>query len=143
MDADLTDVNANEIGNAIQAIQNNKTVDMVILRRIYSSLEAKWIRADIIFSGERILRRSDLIKVFRTNPIGYQIEIAINKYMIKNHKKVFWMKSSAKNIFKRKKVGFLKGFISEQKMHFSLMKFNGVLEYLYQIVFFARQEIKP
>jgi glycosyltransferase involved in cell wall biosynthesis len=80
MDADISNISQNEIMNALAVIKSNKSIDMLILRRI-SPLEAKFIRADIIFSGERILKRHDLIKIFQMKPVGYQLEIAINHYM--------------------------------------------------------------
>ncbi len=139
VDADLQHLNPKEIENAIEKITNSPAIDMIILKRINGTLESQWIRADTIFSGERILRKSDLLEIFKTKPKGFQIEIAINKYMMDNHKKVFWMPSSGMNVIKRDKIGWLKGTIDEQKMHLSMMKYAGFLNYLKQTIFFCRK----
>ena len=141
-DGDVRGLKAEEIERAIEAIINNETLDMIILRRMKAKLESQWIRADTIFSGERILRRSDLMDVYETNPTGYQIEIAINTYMIKNKKNVYWMPSSGVNVFKRDKVGLIEGTIKEQTMHLSMMRYAGFLNYLKQTLFFCRKEFK-
>ena len=114
---------------------------MIILRRVNAKLESKWIRADTVFSGERILKHKDLWEVFKTNPQGYQIEIAINKYMMDNKKKVYWMPSSGVNVFKRDKLGSrLEGTIKEQSMHLNMMKFAGFFAYWKQVFFFCKNQ---
>lgn len=143
LDADLKNLKAEDFKKGIKKIFTNKKIDMIILRRVFASLESSWFRADTIFSGERILKKDDLFEIFSTlKPKGYQLEIAINTYMIKNHKNVYWMPSSAINVFKRTKIGLIKGQIKELIMHHQMMKFAGFFNYIYQVMFFAKEELK-
>ena len=60
-------------------------------------LESTWFRADTIFSGERIVKKKDFLEVISTlKPSGYQIEIALNKFMMENRKKVVKLKKQLK-----------------------------------------------
>lgn len=140
-DADVRGLKHEEIEKAIGTMIGNPTIDMILLSRVNAKLESKWIRADTIFSGERILKRKDLVEVFKMNPHGYQIEIAINKYMMDRKKSVFWMPSSGVNTFKRNKLGsWLQGTIKEQEMHLNMMKFVGFFNYWKQVFFFCRNQ---
>ena len=116
---------------------------MIILKRINAHWRTYWQRAHTIFSGERILKKTDLLVVFRNKPRGYQLEIAINKYMMDNKKEVRWIPSSAVNIFKNKKVGFIHGEIKDLLMHWTMIQYAGFLNYIHQILFFCRKKYHP
>lgn len=138
MDADLQCVNPSEIINAIHAMQQN-TIDMIILRRINAPWFVKMDRGDVLFSGERIMKRKDLADILQKQICGYQLEIAINNYMLENKKEVYWAPSSAYNTYKVKKLGLLLGFIKELNMFFDIIFFAGLQNYVRQITTFARK----
>lgn len=139
-DADLRDLRVAEVDNAVNAILTNANIDMIIMRRIYSIFSTRLSRSDILFTGERILRKKDLIEILKTNPQGYQLEIAINKYMADHNKIIYWMLSSALSTFKVKKVGIFTGLINELNMILVIIKFAGLKEYLRQILFFCHNK---
>lgn len=145
IDGDLKNLQAQEIKQAISIMHNNKDIDMILLTRMHTNIQGTWQRANCIFSGERILRTIDLHNVFKMKPkpSRYQIEIALNHYMITTRKKVFWIRSSAINFFKRIKFGgFIKGEIKDLAMHFEMMQYVGFFQYLYQVLFFSKHEYK-
>ena len=143
LDADLRKLNRKELETAISIVKKNQSIDMLILRRMNGRLEPTWFRADTIFSGERIVKKKDFLEVIRTlKPSGYQIEIALNKFIMENRKKVFWFPSSALNTMKRVKVGFVQGLINEIKMHYSMIQFAGLFNYFYQTISFCKQPVK-
>lgn len=142
-DADLSGINPNEISPAIKVMKKNHTIDMIILRRIIESKILSLIRHDIIMSGQRILKTDDLKLIMKNKISGYAIETAINDYMIKNNKKVFWMPIRTKNPKKIFKMGLLKSFkfyINAGKGYFSYSGFGG---YLNQVFNFCKEEYIP
>lgn len=142
LDGDLTNIKTNELNNAIEKITSNSEISMIILRRIKDKtvVVSRWIRHDIIFSGQRILRRRDLEKIFEKSVIGYQLEIAINTYMIRNNKIVYWMPSSIHNLFKFDKRGFINGWKIGLKMFIGFITYAGWHNFLAQTLFFCRNK---
>ncbi len=142
MDGDLTNIKTDELENAISKITNNPEIDMIILRRVEDKtvVVSRLIRHDIIFSGQRILRTDDLKKVFQSKLYGYQLEVAINTYMTKNHKTVFWMPFSIHNLYKFDKRGFIEGWRVGSKMFAGFVNYAGWRNFLNQTVFFCRKE---
>lgn len=138
MDADLQYINPLEITHAIRAMQE-RPIDMIILRRINAPWFVKMDRGDVLFSGERILKRKDLEKILKKPVYRYQLEIAINNYMIENKKQVYWAPSSAFNTYKVQKMGLVNGFIKELDMFFDIIFFAGLQNYVKQIATFARK----
>ena len=139
MDADLQEINASELEKAISAFQHTAKVDMLILRRIRSPWFVRWYRSDILLSGERLLRRSDLEEVLSQPVARYQLEVAINRYMIKRHKKVRWMPWSAMNTYKVDKLGVLEGSRREFKMYVEIVDYVGFVHMLVQLSSFTRK----
>src|SRR5271157_1148191 len=85
IDADMSNLRKDELETAItKAKQSDKS--MIILKRIHDHFGAKITRGDILVSGERILKKSDLLEVLKMNPRHFQIETAINLYMMNNKK---------------------------------------------------------
>ncbi len=138
-DADLQNLKADEIEFAIAAILENDKVDIIIMRRTNYVLTTRLTRGDILYTGERILSKVDLENVLKLKPIGFQLEIAINKYMADHKKNVYWVPSSAISTFKIKKQGFLTGFINDLKMVKTMINYAGLNEFLRQIFFFCHK----
>jgi len=139
MDGDLTNILINELKNCINKIINNPGIGMIILRRIKDKtvVVSRFLRHDIIFSGQRILKRKDLEEIFEKEIVGYNLESAINTYMINNHKTVYWMPFSVHNLFKQEKWGYLKGILE-----IGLPAFIGFMSspnIIYQTLFFCRK----
>ncbi len=116
MDADLRGLAAAEIDRAIAAALANPEIDMIILRRVKAGMHARLCRGDVLFSGERIVKTADLLAALAANPSRYQIEIALNRYMLENGKQVYWMPSSARNTLKMHKQGPVRGLAGDVVM---------------------------
>lgn len=141
MDADLENLQKFEIKNAIEMMMmQDKNIDMLILRRMNAPWLIRINRIDILFSGERILKKKDLKIILKEKIKGYQLEIAINSYMQKNNKNVCWMPSSARNTFKIKKNGFLSGLSKDGSMYADIIAYDGWINYFRQVMHFARKE---
>jgi glycosyltransferase involved in cell wall biosynthesis len=141
-DSDLKNLNNQEISNAI-AKYDLLDLNMLILRRIKVSFFPKIIRADTLLSGERILRKTDLVKIIQSGVKGYQLEVATNQYFLKNHlqKNCFWSPSSAVNNYKYKKFKFFKGMFKDLKMYFNIINYIGFNNYRNQILTFCKNNV--
>lgn len=139
LDGDLSNLNVNELDEAISKIISNPDIDLIILRRSKDRTSFAWIRQDIVTSGQRILKRRDLENIYTNYPSGYQLEWAMNSYMIKNGKKVYWMPFSIHNLWRHQKHGLRAGW----KTYWTATVANlrvGVPNLIWQTLFFCRNE---
>lgn len=141
MDADLQDINKTEVERAIQAITLHN-LDMLILRRINAPWFVKFDRGDILLSGERIVKKKDLLKVFKQEVNRYQVELAINLYMQKHKRNVGWMPWSATNTYKSKKIGLVAGYKKEFEMFTDIVLYAGFRNIVKQISSFATKKVE-
>ena len=139
MDADLQDLKITEIEAAIQAFCSHPAIDMLILRRINSPWFVKWYRSDILLSGERLIKKSDLAQIMKMKMKRYQLEVAINRYMIRHKKVVRWMPWSAMNTYKVDKLGVLDGSRKEFKMYLEIVSFVGFSHMMLQLASFTKK----
>ena len=141
IDADLKYLDKRQISQAIKKF-NSLELELLILRRINSSRLVKFIRADTILSGERIIKKKHLINVLQSGVKGYELEVGTNQYFINNdlQEKCLWSKSSALNNYKYKKQNFFKGILKDVKMYFNLIKYIGIGNFKTQISGFCKQE---
>ena|SRR3989338_1645879 len=139
-DADLANVNHNEIDNVLDKVIKKPEVDMVIFSRKTPRLITKLNRFDLIYSGERVLQKKDLLEVFKTKPTKFQLEIAINKYMIDQKKNVFYFASSNVNFPKAEKLGRFSGLIEDLMMFKQVFSYNPKY-YFFQTLFFCKNQL--
>jgi glycosyltransferase involved in cell wall biosynthesis len=141
MDADLQHLELNELAQIVELVGNSPDVDMLILR----SLQAEWLvkmnRADILLSGERILRTNDLKAILEKPVDGFQLEMAINEFMWKNHKTVRWVSWSATNTYKMDKRGSGEGFFKDLMLYAGVLQYVGVVNLVRQVAGFARKPL--
>lgn len=140
MDADLQSINKSEVEKAIQAIAQHN-LDMLILRRVNAPWFVKFDRGDILLSGERIVKKKDLLKIFNQNVNRYQVELAINLYMQKHKRNVRWMPWSATNTYKSKKIGLVAGYKKEFEMFTDIVLYAGFKNIVKQISSFATKKV--
>lgn len=139
LDADLQNFYYKEIENAILAVKNAPTIDMIILKRNNKRL----FRANILISGERILQKKDLLEILaKYRPKGFQVELAINQYMLENHKNVYYMPISATNSSSLKKRGVVGGIQKILSMHIDIVAYIGLYNTIRQVLFFGKREYK-
>lgn len=142
IDADLRNLVGDEIKNAVIKMQNNPNIDMIVLRRIKAPFLMRAIRGNVLVSGERILEKIDLQKIIdELKPRGYQLEFAINNYMMKNNKAVYWMSSSALNTYPTMKLGILPGLVKSISMTTKILNYLGLINYIQQLLFFCRKRL--
>jgi len=142
LDADLRGLAATEIERAVVAALANPEIDMIILRRIKAAVPARLSRGDVLFSGERIVKTAELAAALAANPSRYQIEIALNRIMLEQGKRVYWMPSSARNTLKVQKHGPMRGLAGDVAMVKNMIDYAGVGAYLEQYLHFAREEAR-
>lgn len=142
IDADLKGLDKKEISKAIKKFKV-LDLELIILRRVNSSMLVKLIRADTILSGERIIKKKHLINILQSGVKNYELEVATNQYFIKNdlQEKCFWSKSSALNNYKYKKYSFLKGIFKDIKMYVNLINYVGIRNFKKQISQFCKEEV--
>jgi glycosyltransferase involved in cell wall biosynthesis len=139
-DADIHNFQASEIEKSLEVVFNDDSVDMLILRRQNEPFFIKFTRGELVLSGERILSTQDLLEIYKQKPQSYQLEIAINLFMIEKKRNVFWFPYSGRNTFKSKKVGLVKGMLKELQMYRNVGSYIGYKKYMENLLFFCRDE---
>lgn len=142
VDGDIKNVKPIEFEDAINKIVRNQQIDMIILPLVTELMKNDWFRVYTILSGQRILKTFDLLKIYENKPSGFQIEAAINAYMMDINKKVFWMPSSIKNLSKYGKWGMMQGIKRMLCMFKEIIKYLGLKNFIRQSLFFCRKEAK-
>jgi glycosyltransferase involved in cell wall biosynthesis len=144
LDADLKGLQVKELENAVATVKMDTTIDMIILRRVKSPFIVKVRLYDVLLCGQRIVKKDDLLKVLSIyHPKGYELEVALNQYMLKKKKNVFWMPISFINTESTKKIGFIPGIYKIIRMPTELfIGYVGVPDTVKQLLFFCRKEYR-
>lgn len=144
MDADLSRLKAAEISHAIRRFVGHPSIDLLILENKGGNLGLdRYLNKHIVLSGQRILRKADLEQIIaRRQPRGYELEVAINDYMIGMRKRVFYMKTSSYNPHKIQKLGWLEGLKRDIRMDSEIIRFIGLRHYLRQLLTFRNNELR-
>ena len=140
-DSDIIGIEPLLIEKAINIFKEHSVIDMLILRGKFVFPNTLISRSELIFSGQRIIKKVDLINVLNKNIKRFQLEIALNDYMLVNKKNVYWIQTNIRNIRKSVKYGFLKGTVEDLRMVVNVMSY-GIVKYFYQILFFARKKLQ-
>jgi len=140
LDADLVGLKKQELEHVITNVIGHPEIDLVILKRTNTPFSSRIVRSDLVFSGERIMRKIDLDKILSLRLTKYQLEIATNKYMTKNKKRVYWFASSNENTPKVNKTGLISGLLGELKMKINVISYDSI-GYWWQILFFCRKRV--
>lgn len=141
-DSDLFNINQKQLEKAVDYFSSHSDIDMIILRRINDTLFYRIIRSDTVISGQRLLRTKDLQAIIKTSFKNFQLEVAINDYMIKHQKIVGWLPLSCQDVRKTAKFGLIKGTIKDWLMILELLSYKGSLYYFKVLFSFCRKEIK-
>lgn len=142
IDADLRNLNFREIEKANDAFLKSADMDMLILRRVHALFFIRMYRADVLFTGERLIKKCHLEKILEGEVTGWQLESAINSWMYRNRKKVMWVPHSGINTQKFVKWGMLSGFRLDFRTYSDMISAAGFNNFMKQIMFFARDELK-
>lgn len=140
LDGDLTNIKTYELNNAFNKILLNPVIDMIILRRVDDITSNAWARQDIITSGQRILKTSDLKNVFQSSFSNYQLEVATNSYMIKHNKTVYWMPFSIHGPLRTEKWGFKNGLKFFWNSFIGYFRHRLVGQFIWQTMFFCKDK---
>lgn len=144
LDADLQNLHKTELEKAVATVNRDKEIDMMILRRINSPLGVKVPFYDVLLCGQRIVKKDDLLKTLSLyRPKSYQLEFALNQYMLDKHKNVYWMPLSFKNTWSTKKMGVIQGIYKIFHMSFGVsIGYVGLYNTVKQLLLFCRKEYK-
>ncbi|MCW5876230.1 MAG: glycosyltransferase family 2 protein [Anaerolineales bacterium] len=141
VDADLRRPRRAEFARALAALHTEPGVDMLVLRRVSKSLLTRSLRGDLLISGERIVRRGDLLAMLAQHPVqGYQLEVALNQYMLDHDKQVRWLPISSVGLLAIHKLGLRSGLRKELGMFRDIFKYLGLSKLLWQMLIFGRQQ---
>jgi len=138
-DADLSSVKPNEVEAVLHEITINPSIDMVIFNRTTPRIITKLNRFDLIYSGERVMKKTDLVVAIH-HATQFQLEIALNTYMMRNKKNIYYFDASHTNLAKSKKLGFLDGVKEDIKMFWQVCSFDP-WNYFAQTLFFCRNKL--
>jgi hypothetical protein len=140
IDADLQNPRLTEFDAALRAVAADPGIDMLVLRRVSKDWVTRTLRGDVLISGERIVRRADLLAFFRRWRVrGFQLEVALNQYMLEASKRVRWLPTSSVGVISLKKLGFWGGVQKELRMFAGIFGYLGIRRLLWQFLAFGRQ----
>lgn len=89
------------------------------------------------------MKKNDLLRVFEEKkPQKFQLELAINLWLMTHRKKAAWVKSSSYNPHKVRKLGFWRGMLLDLRNDLNLMAYAGLVNYYKQLFLFCRRKIK-
>lgn len=144
LDGDLVGLDSEDLNRICERFVKEHSLDMLILKpsgELLYKLIDWFFRNYIIQSGNRILRVSDLRQVKELGPKKYQLEVAINQYMLNNKKNVAWTPIYGFNPHKSSKTSFFQGFQEDIRMNREINNYLGIWRHLWQILFFARNKL--
>lgn len=102
-DADLRGLTATEIAAGFVK-SKNENIDMVVFEQVEDPLICKWLKLNILLSGERCIKTKTLRDFFETeNPYQYAFEIDFHNWLIKQNKKIELSEMHSKNRLKLSK----------------------------------------
>lgn len=139
-DADLKGIIPHEVDTVLETVLNDSSIDMVVFSRNTPRLMTKLNRFDLIYTGERILKKDELTRILNEGVSQFQLEIAINTYMMKNKKNIFYFSASHINLPKTGKFGLISGIAEDLKMFWQVCSFDPV-NYFLQTFFFCRKKL--
>jgi len=139
-DADLSGVVPQEVDTVLEAVLNDTSIDMVVFSRNTPRLITKINRFDLIYTGERILKKDDLLRILKEGVSQFQLEIAINTYMMGNNKHIYYFNASHVNLPKSGKFGLVAGIREDLKMFWQVCSFDPV-NYFLQTFFFCKKKL--
>lgn len=137
-DSNWINFNTENIKNAISRFEKDGDIDMIVLYLADDGWIFKLLRSGTVVSGQRILRKKDLVEVFKMAPSRYQLELVTNDYMTKEGKNIIKMPLSGKFVSGYSKLGMFKGLKKDFKMWRNIFSYKGILFYLKNLLTFAK-----
>lgn len=142
LDADLKYLEAEKIQATITSVHEaSPGPDMVIFRKKSASVLARIDRRDLVLSGDRLVKTSELRSALGPAVSGFQLEVAINDYMMRHRRDVFWVAWRAENTKKIEKYSWAEGLLREIRMLKNVVEFVGLRGFVRQLACFARREL--
>ncbi len=142
LDADLRNLDEKEISSIISKFRSDPLIDVIILRERGGN---NWLdriqRKEIIFSGNRVMKKTDIEEIMKLKPKGYRLEVVMNEYLMSRNKKVYWVDSKIRNVHKIQKWGIVEGMKRSALMELDLFMFLGPINYFREILFFCQKKI--
>jgi glycosyltransferase involved in cell wall biosynthesis len=128
VDADLVGLTEKDLTSLILPVKNKEVSMSLSLRR--NPFNSYLMGIDIL-SGERVFDKN-LLEIKELKKIqGYKLESYINSKVIQEHKSIRVIKwKNVYNVYKSKKIGFLKGIIGDVLMNLQINPFREI----YQII---------
>lgn len=145
LDSDLKGLKSEEIDHAITAFEQNELDCLLLNTAAMNKLDRilrRIFRCLLLAAGNRIIRKPCLEKALASASFeSYHLEIAQNKYLMDHNKKAAYYDISAVDVSKISKEGYVKGAIGEIKMWRQIVTYAGLLFFLKQTLFFARNKV--
>ena len=117
LDADLVNLSTKDIDRLIKPVIENRTHLTLSLRK-NSTMYCPYYKLLGIdfFTGERCGKKELFSEGYTMGPNGYSIELFFNEYILENKLRFLVVSIDASGLSKPKKLGFIKGHVSQFKM---------------------------
>ena len=140
VDADFLDMDYESLDQYICTFQT-QNVDLLVFPTTKFYLFNRLSRHNILFAGARLIKTVDLKNMFsEETPSRYQLEIAINRYMLRHKKKARYAFFSYTPVPKTQKIGLIRGLFSNSWMLLNVLSYRFPT-YIQQLLFFGHERI--
>lgn len=138
LDADLKNLNVEQINRGVRAALSQKNLDMLIFVRTAPGNVAS------VYSGDRVVK-TDILQAsldYYHHAKSFQLEAAVNQYCMDNQKSVWWMPITASNTFQMEKRQSILGLTQTTKTIGEIVKLIGWKNYVKQLTVLARHRLQ-
>ncbi len=141
LDADLIGLDQKEISQAIKIFVSQPNLDLLILYKKNDHFISRILRWNVVIGGDRLIKKTSLLKILNTNIKRYQLEVSMNKFAITHKLKTKAIPVSHKYYFMTSKYGPVKGMWGELKLIWNMFSYISIWEFIYQIIFFCKTKV--
>ncbi len=141
VDADLLGFTVSMINECIRHVLA-ANLDLFILRRKDTVITSQWLRLDILFAGERIMRTDLLRRALQGPIVGYQMEAAMNQYALVKKLKTGLIYLPFIQYRKVAKHGYVKGLWREFLAMRQVAQYRGLMDIARQIAIFRPRRVQ-
>ncbi len=138
-DADSYDIHIEDVEKGMKYFVE-KNCDLLIFSKNDQPAYVKAVRGNICWSGERIIRKKDLLEILKSKPVKYQLEVAINKYALENNFLIEITKLESKHNSPYRKYKFFKALKKDLDMMKDIFQYTNIKDLAAQHIKIKKQK---
>lgn len=141
-DADIRSIREEEIARGIRKWFQIPDIGMLVFERTGAPWASRMLRWPVLLTGERMLSRTDLLAALSKKRVTkFQLEVAINQYMMDHDRIAYSFMYSGVNTYMWTKHPFPYSVCKYAHMTCEIICAYGIGAYARQTLFFARKRL--